>query len=69
MALALGTPLSSLSLFLPTLTASLGYSDLQAQLMTIPSYAVAYVLTLITAWSADHHNAYDFPKSLCQIGC
>ncbi len=35
-------PFSSLSLFTPTITAGLGYVDLEAQLMTVPPYAVAY---------------------------
>jgi MFS family permease len=35
-------PFSSLSLFTPSITAGLGYKDLQAQLMTVPPYAVAY---------------------------
>ena len=28
--------------------------------MTVPPYAVAYVVTLAVAWSADHFNRY-FP--------
>ncbi len=36
------TPFSSLSLFTPAITKGLGYYDLQAQLMTVPPYAVAY---------------------------
>lgn len=39
---AVSMPFSSLSLFTPTITAGLGYVDLQAQLMTVPPYAVAY---------------------------
>jgi MFS family permease len=35
-------PFSSLSLFTPSITAGLGFSDLRAQLMTVPPYAVAY---------------------------
>lgn len=38
----ISTPFSSLSLFTPSITAGLGYHDLQAQLMTVPPYAVAY---------------------------
>ncbi|QSZ36965.1 hypothetical protein DSL72_009057 [Monilinia vaccinii-corymbosi] len=37
----LSTPFSSLSLFTPSITAGLGYTDLEAQLMTVPPYAVA----------------------------
>ncbi|KAJ5812488.1 hypothetical protein N7474_008789 [Penicillium riverlandense] len=53
----ISTPFSSLSLFTPTITAGLGYENLQAQLMTVPPYAVAYVITLAVSWSADHFNA------------
>ncbi|EMC95205.1 hypothetical protein BAUCODRAFT_91912 [Baudoinia panamericana UAMH 10762] len=50
-------PFSSLSLFTPTITAGLGFQNLQAQLMTVPPYAVAYVVTILVSWSADHFNA------------
>lgn len=53
----ISAPFSSLSLFTPTITAGLGYANLQAQLMTVPPYAVAYVVSIITAWSSDYFNA------------
>ncbi|CAG7918016.1 unnamed protein product [Penicillium olsonii] len=53
----ISVPFSSLSLFTPTITAGLGYENLQAQLMTVPPYAVAYVVTLLVSWSADYFNA------------
>jgi hypothetical protein len=53
----ISTPFSSLSLFTPTITAGLGFQDLTAQLMTVPPYAVAYVVTLLVSWSADHFDA------------
>ncbi|CAJ2507137.1 Uu.00g083230.m01.CDS01 [Anthostomella pinea] len=53
----ISVPFSSLSLFTPSITAGLGYKDLQAQLMTVPPYAVAYVIQILTSWSADHFNA------------
>lgn len=52
----ISTPFSSLSLFTPSITQGLGYSDLRAQLMTVPPYAVAYVVTVAVAWSADYFN-------------
>jgi hypothetical protein len=57
----ISTPFSSLSLFTPAITSGLGYSDLRAQLMTVPPYAVAYVVTVIVAWSADHFDRYRHP--------
>ncbi|KAI1487813.1 major facilitator superfamily domain-containing protein [Biscogniauxia mediterranea] len=53
----ISVPFSSLSLFTPSITAGLGYKDLEAQLMTVPPYAVAYVVQILTSWSADHFNA------------
>ncbi|KAI0166940.1 MFS general substrate transporter [Hypoxylon sp. FL1284] len=53
----ISVPFSSLSLFTPSITAGLGYEGLSAQLMTIPPYAVAYVVQVLTSWSADHFNA------------
>lgn len=53
----ISVPFSSLSLFTPTITAGLGYAGLKAQLMTVPPYAVAYVVTILVSWSADHFNA------------
>jgi len=53
----ISVPFSSLSLFTPSITAGLGYKDLTAQLMTVPPYAVAYVVTILVSWSADHFNA------------
>lgn len=37
---------------------SLQFTDLRAQLMTVPPFAAAYVVTLLVSWSADHFNAY-----------
>ena len=42
-------PLYTLSLFLPTIIKQLGYTAAEAQLMTIPPYAVATVLTVVIA--------------------
>lgn len=39
---AVSIPFSSLSLFSPSIVAGLGYKDLQAQLLTVPPWGVAY---------------------------
>ncbi|KAI1437291.1 putative MFS transporter [Xylaria sp. CBS 124048] len=52
----ISVPFSSLSLFTPSITSGLGYSNLRAQLMTVPPYAVAYIVQLFTSWSADYFN-------------
>lgn len=58
----ISTPFSSLSLFTPAITSGLGYSNLRAQLMTVPPYAVAYVVTVVVAWSADYFNRSVLPS-------
>ena len=50
---AISVPFSSISLFAPTIVAGLGYEGLQAQLFTVPPYAVAFVVTVAVAWQAD----------------
>ncbi|KNG83782.1 MFS transporter [Aspergillus nomiae NRRL 13137] len=51
--LTISAGVASLSLFAPTIILGLGYTDLQAQLFTVPPYAVAYVVTLGLAWLSD----------------
>ncbi|KAL3475292.1 major facilitator superfamily domain-containing protein [Aspergillus californicus] len=53
----ISAPFSSLSLFTPSITSGLGYTSLEAQLMTVPPWAVAYVVTVVVAYSADHFNS------------
>ncbi|KAK3990417.1 high-affinity nicotinic acid transporter [Cladorrhinum sp. PSN332] len=43
----------SIGLFLPTIILKLGYTANQAQLMTVPPYAVAAIMTLIVAFASD----------------
>lgn len=49
-------PLYTLSLFLPTIIKALGYSSASAQLLTIPPYALATMLTVATAWISERHG-------------
>ncbi|KAF8600293.1 MFS general substrate transporter [Ceratobasidium sp. AG-I] len=44
--------LYSLSLFLPTIIAGLGYASWKAQLLTVPPYAVSAASIIFTAWLA-----------------
>ena len=46
-------PLYTLSLFLPTIIKELGYTAAQAQLLTVPPYAVATVLTISVAIASE----------------
>ncbi|KAI1176223.1 MFS general substrate transporter [Nemania sp. FL0916] len=54
---AVSLPFSSLSLFVPSIVQGLGYHDLQAQLLTVPPWAIAYVVSILNSWSGDHFNA------------
>ncbi|KAI9457922.1 major facilitator superfamily domain-containing protein [Boletus coccyginus] len=51
-----GTMLLGLAYFEPTIVASLGYSGNQAQLMSVPPFAVAFVVSLISAVVSDHYQ-------------
>jgi len=46
-------PLYAFSLFLPSIVAGMGYKNTQAQLMTVPPYACAAVLTIAVGFYAD----------------
>ncbi|KAJ7732004.1 MFS transporter-like protein [Mycena metata] len=62
-------PFSSLSLFTPSIVAGLGFTSLRANLMTVPPYAVAYVVTLLTSWSADRNNSRGLHAGIaCLVG-
>lgn len=63
----ISAPFSSLSLFLPQIVSGLGYTSLHAQLMVIPPYAVAYVVTLLISWSADRFNSRSLHAAACAI--
>jgi MFS family permease len=47
-------PLYGLSLFLPTIIKELGYTSTTAQLLTVPIYVTAALLTVLIAYLADH---------------
>ncbi|KAL4804583.1 major facilitator superfamily domain-containing protein [Aspergillus unguis] len=52
-----GTGVASMAYFAPTIVEGLGYSDLQAQLFTVPPYGVAYPITLILAYLSDRFKS------------
>ncbi|KAH6664264.1 high-affinity nicotinic acid transporter [Halenospora varia] len=47
------TPLYSVSLFLPTIVRNMGYSNGQSQLMTVPPYVSACIVTICVGYFAD----------------
>ncbi|KAM5541373.1 hypothetical protein V8D89_004927 [Ganoderma adspersum] len=46
----LSLPLYTFSLFLPTIIADLGFTAARSQLLTVPPYALATILTVLVAW-------------------
>ncbi|KAK9447748.1 major facilitator superfamily domain-containing protein [Limtongia smithiae] len=54
--ICISVPFSSISLFAPTIVSGLDYTGLQAQLFTVPPYACAYVVSVITSFTADRYN-------------
>ncbi|RKU40272.1 hypothetical protein DL546_002380 [Coniochaeta pulveracea] len=46
-------PLYGISLFLPTIIRTLGYTSSKAQLMTVPIYITASILAVVVAWTSD----------------
>ncbi|KAK5001666.1 hypothetical protein LTR28_012395, partial [Elasticomyces elasticus] len=55
--------LYAFSLFLPTIIAELGFKSTTANLLTVPPYAAAAVLTIIVGWTADRTGK----RGLCNI--
>lgn len=46
-------PLYAFSLFLPSIIKELGYTSSKAQLLSVPPYAAACILTILVGWHAD----------------
>lgn len=57
-------PLWAFSLFLPTIVQQLGYTSTKAQLLSVPPYAVACLMTIFIGWVADRTGE----RGLCNIG-
>ena len=62
--IAVSTPFSSISLFAPTIVSGLGYKGLDAQLFTVPPYAIAFVVTIANAYVADRYEK----RAWCSFG-
>ncbi|KAJ7571965.1 MFS transporter [Mycena floridula] len=58
--LCISVPFSSISLFTPTIVSGLGYTGLDAQLFTVPPYALAFVITVTMAWLSDRYDARSY---------
>ncbi|KAJ5256603.1 hypothetical protein N7478_012707 [Penicillium angulare] len=63
-------PLYTLSLFLPTIIKELGYSAAEAQLLSVPPYAVAFILTLTVAVASEKtHIRAPFIMGTSALAC
>ncbi|KAF8678859.1 mfs general substrate transporter [Rhizoctonia solani] len=51
---SLSVALASISVFLPSIIKSLGYTDAKAQMMTVPPYACACIVMVLVAKASDH---------------
>lgn len=56
-------PLYAFSLFLPTIIRQLGYTSTRANLLTVPIYAAAAIMTVLVGWYADRSKK----RGLCNI--
>ncbi|KAK0204609.1 MFS transporter [Desarmillaria ectypa] len=56
-------PLTSISLFAPTIVDGLGYEGRDAQLFTVPPFAAAFVATVSISWAADRYRVW----SMCAM--
>lgn len=60
--------LYAFSLFVPTIIQSIGYRATHAQLLSVPPYAVAAVVTITVGFIADKTRMRGIhPRSLCRI--
>lgn len=57
----LSLSLAVLSVFLPTLVATFGYTGAEANAFVAPIYGAAYVILLITAWLSDRYSMRGLP--------
>ncbi|KAE8375048.1 major facilitator superfamily domain-containing protein [Aspergillus bertholletiae] len=63
-------PMYTLSLFLPTIIKELGYTAAEAQLLSVPPYAVAFVLTITVAILSERtHRRAPFIMGSTALAC
>ncbi|KAJ7579912.1 major facilitator superfamily domain-containing protein [Mycena floridula] len=64
-----GVILYSLAYFTPTIVATLGFKNSQAQLMTVPPFAVAFVISLLAAYISDHYDCRGYITIVSSVLC
>ncbi|KAI8443354.1 major facilitator superfamily domain-containing protein, partial [Phakopsora pachyrhizi] len=60
-----GTNLYSLAYFQPSIIKSLGYSESHTQLLSVPPFAVAFIVMLFTSYISDRYRARGFIACSC----
>ncbi|KIK51651.1 hypothetical protein GYMLUDRAFT_251865 [Collybiopsis luxurians FD-317 M1] len=66
---ALMCSLASTSAFLPTILKTFGFSNAQVQLMTVPPYAVAMFVLVVSCWISDRVQTRGIPLAVaCFVG-
>ncbi|KAL0958482.1 hypothetical protein HGRIS_000621 [Hohenbuehelia grisea] len=64
-----GTTLYSLAYFAPSIVAGLGYTAARAQLMSVPPFACAFVVTTIASYVSDRYRCRGYTVIFCSILC
>ncbi|KXN86821.1 hypothetical protein AN958_09557 [Leucoagaricus sp. SymC.cos] len=64
-----GTVLYGLAYFTPSIVQSLGYTASDAQLMTVPPFAVAFVTATISAWISDRYHCRGLIMVISSLMC
>lgn len=64
-----GTVLYALAYFAPSIVQSIGYTASRAQLMSVPPFAVAFVLTMIFAYISDRYHCRGFVSTFASLLC
>lgn len=65
--ISISAPFSSISLFAPTIVEGLGYEGLDAQLFTVPPYAIAFVVTNANAYLSDKYEKRGWGASIALL--
>ncbi|SPO39701.1 related to putative tartrate transporter [Pseudozyma flocculosa] len=65
--LGVSAPFSSISLFAPTIIQGMGKKGIEANLFTVPPYAVAWVFVVGMAWVADRYDKRGAVTTVCSL--
>ncbi|KAI0015747.1 MFS transporter [Xylariomycetidae sp. FL0641] len=57
----------SFTFFTPTIVTGLGYTSIEAQLLTVPPWVVGFAVALLLSYSADRFNARGFHISIISL--